>query len=563
MALKGLLGRIKTGVTRGASNLKTGVTDKYSGWKEKREEAEGIREALEGERSAGIFHCEYCGKSLENKAKLESHEKMHCPTCGQFFNKKSKLENHQQTEHPVEYSKELAKKGQEGKRFEAIKGEYAKAEEFKQKGLDWGKKFLVGLFAFLTVLGSLLRITWVFVLFFIALIILTILFFKGYSRGIMIIILFFLGFVFIWMTYTGTGKIISASIGTTMPGGFEAMRYAAGPLNIFTQVISGTYDPSQIWNSKTYEDEYAPYTDVGVKVADVRSLRDSYLAGDDIYVIGRISAKSLPDDDKGSNINIGIGWTESDTKLGKWNSCEPSRVEQTQAYYSRFQCSCNGSICLGTVDEVETHTAEVKVEYSFTERGGKQIYVANYDELARLYMQQEDPVTHYGMTRAELASWQTEGPVGLGTGILGDEDVIATYGANNPNAYMLGISVTNNGIGDIKTIHNLEITMPCEITARLDLKESDFENSTTQPPKLSSLDLCVYSLKTAIRDGIFNGIFGPQTMGPQIAKTFYLPIIVKPEVLRGAAISSFFAKVDLTFVYIDKSDVAVTVRSKP
>jgi len=478
---------------------------------------------------------------------------------------KGKYSNWQEERKFAKEAKAEAKAGQREGKFGAISGEYEKAEEFKAKAWAWTKKILIGLGAIGSVFGSLFGNPVIVIIALVFLGLFTVFALKGYSRGIMIMIIVFLIIFAFWMMFTGTGKILSATAGRTMPAGYEASRALAGPLNIFKQVITGTYDPSQIWNSKTYEDEYAQYTDVGVKIADVRSIRDTYLAGDDIYVVGRISAKSLPDDDKGTNINIGIGWPSLETapNLGGWQGCEPSRIEQTQAYYSRFQCYCPGSSCLRTVNDIESHTAEVTVEYTFTERGGKQIYVANYDELSRLYMQQEDPVSHYGLTRAELASWQTEGQVGLGIGILGDEDVIATHGANNPNAYLLGISITNNGIGDIKTIHSLEITMPCEITAMLNFKENDFEKSTTPPPDLP-IELCVYSLRTDIRDSMFKNLIGGyQQIGPQEVKTVYLPIEVNPEVLGNAAISSFFAKVDMRFVYVDKNDVAITVRSKP
>lgn len=381
--------------------------------------------------------------------------------------------------------------------------------------------------------------------------------FKGRTRWLIVVpIIVFLIFFLFW-SQTGTGKLLTAQAGKTMPFTYEATRAAVGPLNIMKQVMTGTYDPTQIWSSKTYEDQYAPYTDVGVKIQDVKPLRNTFLTGEDLIVVGKLSAKSLPDDNAGANIDIAIKWTEGG--LGSWTACDPSRIEQAQAYFSRFQCTCPK--CLSGAQSIETHTAEVAIDYAFTERAGKQIYIATYDDINRLYMQDTDPMTYYQISSAEVSSWQTTGPVGLGVGLLGGEDIIAAYDpVKNKVVNFLGISITNNGLGDITTIHSLDVTLPCDIsvlTNRCSIQESDFCDVTES--SISGLKLCTYSIKNDIATKLTQ-VWPDNVLGPGETRTVYLPFVAKEELLKGGAVTSFFTKADMRFVYREKQDVALTVR---
>lgn len=457
-------------------------------------------------------------------------------------------------------AREEAKASAKEERFAGIRGEYEKAEEFKGKLTGWIKKIILGILLAVSVMSIIFGSMLPAIIAIAILVLLGMFWFKGYSRGIIIIIIIFIIIFAIW-SQTGTGKLLSAQAGRTMPLNYEAARAVTGPLNIVKQVLLGTYDPTEIWNSKTYEDKYAPYKDVGVKIADVRPLRDTSVAGGDIIVVGRISAKSLPDDEEGMNIEIVKPvWVDAPLgrNLGEWDECEPRKVEKMQAYYTRFECTCPGSKCLGDVKGIETHTVEISVDYAFTQRAGKQIYVANYDELARLYMQDENPVAHYKLSSSELASWQTESPIGLGMGVKGDEDIIAT-----DTTYYLGISITNNGVGDVREIKNLEITMPCDIDAKYNAPESDFKKSPNPPPGLP-IELCVYMLKGDVIESMFKNVIGGyQPIGPAEVKSVFLPFKVDEAYLQKSAISSFFAKVDMRFVYKDKENVAITVVEKP
>lgn len=432
--------------------------------------------------------------------------------------------------------------------------EAERLKAFKETGGKVGKKIIMILTFISTFVLIIFGSGFMALIPFIILILMAIFWFKGYTRWLIVIpVIAMLIFFFFW-SQSSTGKILSAQAGKTMPFNYEATRAVAGPLNIMKQVLTGSYDPSEMWSSKTYEDQYVQYSDIGVKIEDVKPLRDTFIKGNDLVVVGKLSAKSLPDDNQGSNIDVSIKWTEDG--LGGWNVCEPSRIEQAQAYYTRFQCTCSAGSCLTEAKDIETHTAEVTVDYAFTERAGKQVYVASYEDINRIYMQGQEPMSYYQISSAEVASWQTQGPVGLGIGILGGENLIATTSPKNPSRNYLGVSIVNNGIGDIKTIDAVDVTLPCEdIIIDYMLKESDFNNFSTS--NLGGLKLCKFSLSPGVRNGLASE---NKPLGPAETKTVFLPFRVTENFLKGGAVSSFFVKTDLRFVYREKNNVALTVK---
>ena len=445
---------------------------------------------------------------------------------------------------------------QQAKEFWKNRNQKAQGEESGAKSVLKSFMLFAGVLA--SIWSSLFAafFPWLTVGVIVLLIILCIFWFKGTLRVMGIIAIIFLAGMAYWSTTT-TGSVVRAQAGESMPLAYEASRGFTGPVNLMKQILTGEYDPTQMWTSQTYEDEYQQYTDVGVKIANVKTLGDVIPAANTLRIRGTVTAKSLPDDSKGTDISINAKWLDAEGKPNLGDAdwyCDPDKkpeplktktIKQTRAYYSIFECT-HAPI---TVNNVETHTAGVTVDYDFTQRAGKQIYVVDYDEMTRLYMNNEDPITHYQLSRDELASWQTEGPINLGIGLLGDEDVIAAYQEDNEATNYIGVSVANNGQGKVTKISSLEIILPCEIDAEYFRGDSDFTSYTTDT--LGSLKLCSYRIKDTSK----------VDMGTWESKTFFLPFKAgKDSFLKGASISSFFVRADLRFSYQDTEEVSVTVK---
>jgi hypothetical protein len=390
-------------------------------------------------------------------------------------------------------------------------------------------------------------------------------------KVILIIALILVG-VF-YALFTTSGSLATSSGGALFADLKNVLRPGTAQLNIATQVLTGRYDPTQLWSSKNYEDRYTAVTDVGVEITDVKSLRDVYIegSGTEMTIVGTLKVQDLPEDPEtklrqGVTVTISADWdgnfigaieehlTEIAQRLNSQTITTPSKdwtctviPRKVERFIGRFQCSTLGAYTL--LQEIETHSATLKVKYDFKVVGGKSVYVANFEELSRLMLEDKDPASYYQLTSDEMRSWQTKAPIDIGIGVLGEKEIIGSNNEANPTPYYLGVNVRNMGDGKA-TVHTITLWVPQEVVPQ---DGSDFIFAAVDEPcnDDSGTTLCEYTVD-------FNEILEPgQTT------TKFLKFMVPDDIfLKGAPIQSFFAFTSADFGYEIIRTVPIKIRQE-
>ena len=164
-------------------------------------------------------------------------------------------------------------------------------------------------------------------------------FLRNFIIFIFIIIIAFLVYRYFFQTTTGTGILAgTGGIGADITN-FGRESGAVKTLNQFKMIMTGEYDPSQLWSSKTYEDKYA-LEDTGVELSEVNSFRETFLSGQEIAIAGNIKVSSLPEEDITAEIDA--EWAKLELKkfsgrLHDW-VCEPSVIPKQNLFVGRFIC---------------------------------------------------------------------------------------------------------------------------------------------------------------------------------------------------------------------------------
>ena len=395
---------------------------------------------------------------------------------------------------------------------------------------------------------------------------------------VLVLVVIFL--VYRYFTGTTTGSGVSAEAGTIVAPITNVAKESGmvKTLNQFKMIMTGEYDPSQLWTSKTYEDRYAMVEDVGVKISNIKPLRDLFLSEQQLAILGNVRVASLPEEEESTVAIIGAKWSTFDqikdafggdgNELSEsWdcNGDEPGNtleISKARLFVGRFMCTHKAL----TVKEdlTESHNADVTVAYSFSMKAGKQVYVGDYEQMTTLLFEEQDPMKYYGITKDQTKSWQTESPVGLGLGVLGEEEIIiANIKGEYELGHYLGITVENRGSGDLHKISELKVTLPSTIEIQTDLSEDerDFVKvSTDDETKVEGEDLDTYllidtKLKEPLTPGEFKTYFlkfrAWDGLGPQGEQDF----------LQGVPISSFFVLSELKFNYLESRAVSIKIKN--
>jgi len=232
--------------------------------------------------------------------------------------------------------------------------------------------------------------------------------------------------------------------------------------------------------------------------------------------------------------------------------CDPSYIDNTNLFVGRFSCTHPGiSVEKGLT---KSYTATVNLKYDFSMKAGKQVYVGDYETMSSLFSNGQDPMDYFGVSRDQISSWQSESPVGLGLGLLGEDSQIIV--ANKKGEYelwhYLGVTITNLGSGELLGIDEDEfkLILPDSIEAASSSdQDMDFEKVSEE--NLDGLRLIVYKPKKMENLNLKPGEY----------KTFYFKFRVwDDEFLKDAQLSSFFVLANLKFDYADQQAVSVTVK---
>jgi len=314
----------------------------------------------------------------------------------------------------------------------------------------------------------------------------------------LIIIMIVAGYL---LVATPLGHYVTSKFGGGKAGTLDVLSQAESPLNTIKMIFKGEYDPSQIWTSKTYEDKYAVEASkkIGVYLTDAKALRPQFWGGDPIKIIGMLNIDGLPTNDF-TDVSVFLdaefSITEYGATLGGDWTCTPQiSILPKGGVISRKQFECDYPMGI-PVDEgdYQSYSVDLITRYNFETLAGKQIAVAPASEIDNFYSSGRDPVDALGLTKSQLAAWQTKDPnVELGLGLSGN-DVVSASSERFTN--YLGFTIRNVKDGDIVELTNFSIILPCSIDVDPELctqgsatKECDFVPQTCN----TASDCCVTS----------------------------------------------------------------------
>ncbi|MBI4095590.1 MAG: hypothetical protein HY438_01880 [DPANN group archaeon] len=410
---------------------------------------------------------------------------------------------------------------------------------------------------------------------------------KHAKIAIPVFIIILLIILFFW-SRTPMGRQMFGSLGTSSNvAATEGIRGVEGPLNIVQQVVAGTYNPTDVWSSEKVESQYVEQKDVGVKIADIGPLRESFLAGQKLDIQGRISAVGLfgkevkaiisaetleSADEKVKSLfyhhNM-TGWTC--TVQGEAGGV----ISGTDIRDRRFSCTHEdasataGSLMAGESRDVPV---DVKIQSQGTElRAGKQYYYTDADTFVNAG---EDKLAGLGISRDAVKSWQYgDDSVNLGLGLAGNEEVIETdvSGSAFENIYHLGVSVSNpaghSGDALLMSGENVKLFVPSPypVTLVSDSGQEDFScfDSNGNPKSPTKNEVETYNLpeQGIVKCTLKNKALGGRSalrLEPADSRTFYLKAKVGNDKLTGPY-GSFFTFAILDYNYVNKKIVTVTV----
>ncbi len=404
--------------------------------------------------------------------------------------------------------------------------------------------------------------------------------------------------LFFW-SMTPMGRQMFGSLRTTSTvASAEGLRGVAGPLNIIKQVTSGTYNPTDVWTSDNVESQYVEQKDVGVKVDDVKPLRESFLPGQDLAVQGRVSAVSLSGKDVSAVVSAQVLGDLDDAAKSILNgsiydikstwSCNVQdgrggTITGADVRNKRFICTYPAKTSAGTLGPGESKDipVDVKVQAMNTEiRAGKQFYYTDADTFANAG---DDKLGGLGISRDAVRSWQHgDDSVNLGLGLAGNEEIIETNVLTNQanqfeSYYYAGVSVSNPAghsgdavlrlkeSGDLVDNLKLFISSPYPVTIYPDAQQEDFScfNSDGSPRMPTSDEVENYKLpqngivKCILKEGALAGRSNIK-LAPAEARTFYVKIRIDGDKLTGPY-GSFFTLATLNYDYVNKKIVTATV----
>lgn len=278
--------------------------------------------------------------------------------------------------------------------------------------------------------------------------------------------------------------------------------------NSITALLKGEYNADQqAWDTRQVRDTYVVPEDAGVVFSDIGPSRSRFIYPDRFEITGDVQIVSLfeggddvdfstpvtinvrlpicqdPDDISGLAAQS-LSRTLSVLTLEQIEDlCDPwacdipgedpvegqsNTFTATKAYNRFFTCGLDSVRMAPGSDDVLLNP---RVMWTYTTQAvsGRQIFVAHPDTLARI----ENLRTHYNIPQASFDPWSiNDGNVDFGVGFdrdiqflraEGPGDVVDSEG--NPveerfTSYFLGISLKNDGTGDVTKIRELQLELP-------------------------------------------------------------------------------------------------------
>ncbi len=377
------------------------------------------------------------------------------------------------------------------------------------------------------------------------------------------------GSYYMQATTTGTwagGKVSYFGVQATEYG-----RQVGGEFNVFGQLLTGTYNPENMWRSDIVKSEYAGTENVGVSLLDVKPLRDEFTKNQQLSIQGRIDAVSFPKTE-GVNVAVtacsltGLIPTECPVPIDpEWTCCissscsnsgDPQLKDVSEARNRAFSCN---HAALGK--ENPAYPVEVTVASQNTVTvAGKQFLYVDPNYLLTLNPG-EDIFDRLKISKDAMRSWQTgDTSIDVGLGVAGGSEFLEATGETGLE-YYLGINIANPashaGVADVDTVELFLPTPPVNITASMDYKPDFNCGAPGANIDFASLGLAEIQAQTLTRCEV-NVFVPPLKAGDR--KNYFISIKIPKEQLANQDYGTFFVLARLTFNYENKQTVPLVVK---
>lgn len=338
---------------------------------------------------------------------------------------------------------------------------------------------------------------------------------------------------------------------------------------IIEKVLTGEFDPEELWTSEEVQSEYAVPEEFELFVTDVKPLKEKFRDGEDIVVIGRINL--ISGFDKTTTVTLGVEpdklCVDDDTcTSGDWtcyiSGSDTENIFQMEKIYNRqFNCEHAGFAEPNDVNDEEVITdVRVTWEYSTSAVAGKQVYAFNSDVLDK----EKDVLEKYDISDDSLASWYIgDENVNLGLGLSQTEEVRARREEDLfKSENYLAISIENTGSGKVVELESLSVSFPnngnilvADQIAEGDDSDIIFDGPSTEVITIREVDVTTkkFSLSNKERTTKFRDI------EPAEHTTYYIPFVVADDYVGDSDFRSFLVKADIRYKYKEYDSLAITV----
>ncbi|MBS3064478.1 MAG: hypothetical protein J4472_01575 [DPANN group archaeon] len=319
--------------------------------------------------------------------------------------------------------------------------------------------------------------------------------------GIVLVILGGLIFAIYMIFFTVGGSATVANFDRIVLPAKSFLQENVASQNIITSIIRGDYNFANTWRSDVQQTKYEG-RDVGVKLENVRPIKDEIFTGENVIVTGTLKMIGLP----------------------------------ASAYGTTPDFSAN----------IKSKVGEADGEFDFEAISGKTIYALRNDAYEKLLLEERDPFKEYEIKKQ--LSWQTPSDVGIGIGLQGESDIFSANNDENTINHFLGVTIENKGSGKLDSVEEILLIIPNNLV--VNLSKSDFKFSGSCNNELNTCDYKLTSPK-------FSDII------PGEKKTYFLVFKYYDDSLSGGDFKEVFVLADVKYKYTLTKLTSIIVHQPP
>ena len=358
--------------------------------------------------------------------------------------------------------------------------------------------------------------------------------------GIVLVILGGLIFAIYMIFFTVGGSATVANFDRIVLPAKSFLQENVASQNIITSIIRGDYNFANTWRSDVQQTKYEG-REVGVKLENVRPIKDEIFTGENVIVTGTLKMIGLPASaygttpDFSANIKSKVGEADGE--------CTPNAIVKQRQFFDRFSCEFNK---VETGKPTESKEIKVNVNFDFEAISGKTIYALRNDAYEKLLLEERDPFKEYEIKKQ--LSWQTPSDVGIGIGLQGESDIFSANNDENTINHFLGVTIENKGSGKLDSVEEILLIIPNNLV--VNLSKSDFKFSGSCNNELNTCDYKLTSPK-------FSDII------PGEKKTYFLVFKYYDDYLSGGDFKEVFVLADVKYKYTLTKLTSIIVHQPP